>query len=339
MINAVEQPPSVAPVRAVRATSTDEVRRESVLVGLKRAFPFSWAGKPARLRFSPLGSAPAATGFLRLEGEGFSADLALPVLFQPSSLGVAFAGIEIAALPEELLLGVLEVWLADPLAALQRQGFPLRVAAWQMGPSSRPAVCGWDISWDGRDRFVAGTLHAEPAALEGLVRRLEKLPAQPLGTADSLPVSVQVALARVPLAPAALRGLGVGDVVLLPLPPGDRSQGSYDLWSAGRLLGRATRNRQTFRVSTMNPPAEPSAKPAAGAARVDDLPIPVVFDVGQIELTVGQLRSIGEGYTFELPALPPRLVTLRAHGREIGQGELVELGDKVGVRISQWSLV
>ncbi|MBL9205790.1 MAG: type III secretion system cytoplasmic ring protein SctQ [Opitutaceae bacterium] len=326
-------------VAALRATPEGEIRRESVLVGIRRVFTFAWAGKPGRLRFTPAAAAPVPSGHLRLKGEAFSCSLGLPALPEPSSLGVAFAGIEVAALPEELLLGVLELWLADPLAALQRQGLPVQLAGWSIGSPERPALCGWEISWDGKDRFLAGTLHAEAAAADHLVRRIEKVPAQLLGTADSLPVPISAVLTRLPLAPATLRTLGVGDVIFVPLAPGDRTQGNYELWSGTRLMGRATRNRQTFRVSTMNPPAEPSAKLAAGAARVDDLPIPVVFDVGQIELTVGQLRSVGEGYTFELPATPPRLVTLRAHGREIGQGELVEIGDKVGVRIVQWNLV
>lgn len=339
MISPMEPPPTKPGVSAIRATAEGEVRRESALVGIRRTFAFSWAGKPARLRFTPLSAAPGPTGYLRLKGEAFSCVLGVPALPEPSSLGVAFAGIEVAALPEELLLGVLELWLADPLAALQRQGLTVKLAGWQTGPVERSALCGWEITWDGKDRFLAGTLHLDGAAADVVVKRLEKVPAQPLGTADSLPVSLSAVLTRVPLPPVTLRTLAVGDVIFVPLTPGDRTQGNYELWSGSRLMGRATRNRQTFRVSTMNPPAEPSAKPTAGAARVDDLPIPVVFDVGQIELTVGQLRSVGEGYTFELPATPPRLVTLRAHGREIGQGELVEIGDKVGVRIVQWNLV
>ena len=44
------------------------------------------------------------------------------------------------------------------------------------------------------------------------------------------------------------------------------------------------------------------------------------------------------GYTFELPAVPDRLVTIRANAREVGAGELVDLGDKLGVRIVNWNL-
>jgi type III secretion protein Q len=251
---------------------------------------------------------------------------------------VAFAGIEIAGLPDDLLLGVLEAWAADGLKAAGAAGLPLELKAIGPTPPPLPAACGWEIAREGNASFLAGSLHAEPAALDALAALAARVPAQPTGSADTLPVTVSVAIARAPLSLSTLRAVGVGDVIWVPLAPGDRSQGPCELWAGPHLVARATRNQQSFRVSAMKPPAEPAAKTPAGPVKVDDLPVPVLFDVGQLDLTVGQLKSVAEGYTFELPATPPRLVAIRVNGREIGQGELVEIGEKVGVRVVQWTL-
>lgn len=322
----------------IRKTPDGDVRRGNALFGLRRAFPFSWAGKPARLRFVAPAAASASQIHLVVRAGGQVVHVGLPGLPEPASLGVAFAGIEIAGLPEDILLGVLETWLADGLKAAGAAGLPLEIKAFAPAPSSLPLACGWEVAREANERFLVGTLHAETTALDALAALSARVPPQPAGSADGLAVALQVAIARTSLPLSTLRTVATGDVLWVPLAPGDRSQGPCELWAGTRLVARAVRNKQTFRVSTMPPPAEPPAKTPAGPVKVDDLPVPVLFDVGQLDLTVGQLRTVAEGYTFELPATPPRLVTIRANGREIGQGELVEIGDKVGVRVVQWTL-
>lgn len=335
----LDEPPGAAEPLSLPQVSEGDVQRCNALFGIARDIAFTWAGKPASVRFFEPAEAIEPAGWLhvRLGDHGF--ELGLLALPEPATLGAAFAGIEVRQLPEELLLGVLETWLDEPIAALQRAGVSFQLSAWQSAAKPGPVRCAWELTWAGQERFLRGTLHADTEAVTHLVNLAQR--ARPIAarSADATPFSVSVSLGHVSLPVATSATLLVGDVVWLPVASADLSQGHCELWTAGRVLGRARRQQNTVTLLTMNAPAPAQPAPGApSASRIDDLPVSLVFDVGQIELNVGQLRTLNPGYTFELPGMPDRLVTIRANGREIGQGELVEVGDKVGVRIVNWSL-
>lgn len=332
--------PNDAPPAASGEVANDATARlYNRLAGTQRDLSFPWAGQPARLRFVAPTQVPAPTGWLVVRCGEHRFELGLPALPEPAALGVAFAGIEFAALPPDLVPGVIEAWLEEPLAVALRQGVNLQPDAWQTSSSRLPAFCGWEVARGDAVPFLRGTLHADTAALTHLAGLVEQRPPTPARTANDIPFSISVAIAHLPLRVGELAALAPGDVLLLPLAAPEFPPASLELWTGGRCLGRASRQNQTVRLLTMTTSSE--TKPAATAAtplRVDDLPVQVTFDVGQIELSVGQLRTLGDGYTFELPVTAERAVTIRANGSEIGQGELVEVGTKVGVRVVSWSL-
>ena len=72
---------------------------------------------------------------------------------------------------------------------------------------------------------------------------------------------------------------------------------------------------------------------APPAADPDDIPVALSFEVGRLTMPLGQLRRLGPGSVIELHRSRQELVEIAAHGRSIGQGELVEIEGAVGVRI------
>lgn len=70
---------------------------------------------------------------------------------------------------------------------------------------------------------------------------------------------------------------------------------------------------------------------------LSDIPIHIVFEVGQRHLPIKELQSLKAGYTFELDNSADRPVTIRANGKVIGTGELLKVGDRVGVRVTSFS--
>jgi type III secretion protein Q len=72
---------------------------------------------------------------------------------------------------------------------------------------------------------------------------------------------------------------------------------------------------------------------AAEAWNPGQVELTVQMDVGSAPLTLDALQSLQAGYVFELetPAATP--VTARINGTVIGSGELVRIGDKLGVRL------
>lgn len=325
------------PKATFRRVSEAELRRNNALLGVTRDLTFAWASVPARMTLSPLPAHSNAAGWLRVQLDDHSVDLGLPALPEPSSLSPAFAGIEIAQLPEDLLLGVLEVWLEEPLAALRRHGIAAQLTGWQLSAPLTPPACAWRISRGTEDTFLTGTLHAEPAALTHLSNLVGRAQTAFRTSADALPCRISVAVARLSLPLSATRSVAVGDVLLLPVSRAHWSAGGCDLWSGDRLIAHAVRQNATIKISKMNA-SSPAPAPNLQNVAIDELPVQLLFDVGQTELNVGQLRTIAAGYTFELPAAPERIVTIRANGREIGQAELVDLGDKLGARVVTWSL-
>lgn len=85
------------------------------------------------------------------------------------------------------------------------------------------------------------------------------------------------------------------------------------------------------------PPDEaPSAPSTADPAR--GLPVELGFELGRTEMSIGELADLQPGYVFPLAAaLEGSNVTIRANGRVAGRGELVAIGDTLGVRLLSWS--
>lgn len=69
------------------------------------------------------------------------------------------------------------------------------------------------------------------------------------------------------------------------------------------------------------------------ASSIDEINIDLVFELGRKTIPVGDLKTIGPGYTFDLDNDLERPVTIRANGKIIGLGELLQVDDRVGVRV------
>ena len=82
------------------------------------------------------------------------------------------------------------------------------------------------------------------------------------------------------------------------------------------------------------PPDEPPED--AGSTQtldVDELPVKLVFVAGETEVPFRQLRDMAPGYVFDLREPVDGHVEVRANGRPVARGELVEVAGRLGVRI------
>ena len=70
---------------------------------------------------------------------------------------------------------------------------------------------------------------------------------------------------------------------------------------------------------------------------VSDLEIPIQFGLGSLNVSVKQLNSIQAGYIFQLDTSGDQPVVIRSGGKPIGRGSLVQIGDQLGVQITEWN--
>jgi type III secretion protein Q len=67
---------------------------------------------------------------------------------------------------------------------------------------------------------------------------------------------------------------------------------------------------------------------------VDALPLRVVFQVAQIELTVGEVSRLAPGVIVPIDRGADDLLDIIVNGRRIGRGELVTSGSSLAVRVT-----
>ena len=72
----------------------------------------------------------------------------------------------------------------------------------------------------------------------------------------------------------------------------------------------------------------------AGAGGLEGVPVTLDFDVGSLSVPLAELAAIKPGYVFELPTpVEAARVVIKANGQPIGRGELVAVGDTLGVQL------
>lgn len=194
--------------------------------------------------------------------------------------------------------------------------------------------------------------------LDRLARRAEPRydedPAPPLDHWRDLLDSVAFGFSIAPLSQRDWRTLRPGDVIVVGRsnrPPQFHATAAHTRWplsptAAGWRVegaGQPAPQDPVFPIQdrtrmTENETPAPEGVDAAPEDPARNLPVRVAFEIGRVELSVGEIADLQPGYVFALPSLLEGAnVTILANGHAAGRGEVVAVGDTLGVRLLSWA--
>ncbi len=249
-------------------------------------------------------------------------------------------------LPAEVRSAVIGALLASVIDALQSAlGAPVSAEAVILAPApAAPSPCtlGMKVKLSGNPALADQSLFLSftpesPEAVPALAELLGRLP---------LPHSVRSCrgLAALPLELAFESGylsLNMNDAatlesgdVLLP-----------EVWHAaeGRLMLRLSRGHAPALTApcsfaegraVLEAPLAPEVEPVMDSEH-NDIDIRLSFELDRTVITLGELSSLAPGYVFTLGCDAQTPVTVRANGKAIARGRLVDMDGTLGVQISE----
>lgn len=259
-------------------------------------------------------------------------------------LGVPVA-LDFQTLPGAMLLEMALLSLIEPLERLTGQSFRFTDRADPAHAVLAAQPCPLHlvirIDLDGSSMSVA--LHLSAKAGEQVAQWLDQhVPPAPHALTD-LRLWLAVEAGETELNVGELRSLNPGDVVMLDPWP----MGQVRLVVNDRLYTRAYQDGTTLKLletlMCVNFPKEFSVSetPTMSEAPdgqsldscLDELPLKMVCHAGSVELTLAQLRDLGEGSLLSFTEQRQDSVDLMVNGRRVGQGRLVRIGLGLGVRV------
>jgi type III secretion protein Q len=158
-----------------------------------------------------------------------------------------------------------------------------------------------------------------------------------------LPVNVCIWRAACSLSVDELRSLLPGDVIL-PEETGladsfavavfaDHFMAPLQLTDEG---GRLTAGPRSIRGSNWEWIMDHSKRPEAPGIEdsdLEDLPITVIFELARMSMPLKEISQLAPGAVVPIPGLSQETVDILANGKRIGRGEIVRIGDGLGIRI------
>ncbi len=201
-------------------------------------------------------------------------------------------------------------------------------------------------------RRFNGLLQLDDAkALDAIVSTLALPHPAPAQRLDHLRIPLPFSLGSTQITLREVAGIRPGDIVSIEQwsSSGAALLVSADLGAGGRqLVGLAEGTRITLQQVKDTPmnrdTPEATALPDDGGAsplpldRLDSLEVNLRFEVGDLSLSLGELRAIRAGHVFDLAQpLNKSPVRILAHGNVLGKGHLVAVGDRLGVRVSEFA--
>ncbi|WP_343548961.1 FliM/FliN family flagellar motor switch protein [Ralstonia sp.] len=147
-------------------------------------------------------------------------------------------------------------------------------------------------------------------------------------------------------------GIALGDIVRIEkwLPAGDalrcvaRVRGRLHLRVFGQVQGNriVVENVEEKPMTTDSPAttaasaSEPAARPLP-ADSLDDIELVTTFELEERRLSLAELRALRPGTVMELAQpLNQAVIRILANGMPVGEGHLIAVGNRLGVRVSRF---
>jgi type III secretion protein Q len=250
-------------------------------------------------------------------------------------------GLEQAKLDPALAAMLLELGLTPLIESLEAlTGRSVRFR--QLATSERPqrlSTLGFALAPENGGAPFHACLHLSPESLQVVAVALERRPLA-RHPADTLPMLLVCRVGSAVLSRGEIATARPGDFVLLARTAVDR--GELQLTVGPGVFYRARLEHETItilegpsRAMSDDAATEDSRVEIEAAPDLDSVPVHLTFELGRVAIPLGELRTIGEGYAFDLGRDLRSPVDIVAGGKKIGSGELMQIDDRVGVRITR----
>lgn len=204
------------------------------------------------------------------------------------------------------------------------------------------------LTANGAAESYPAAIYATPFVLGLLASAWERSERQAFGAAEpAFLLAARVATSSV--SRSGLRGLAEGDALLfdrvapdggIVLSVGESLTAVGQITETGDVtVGSVFSNNNPlllgeFLMSDTDFETEGSAA-ALDEAAIGALPVRLVFEIGRREVTVDELRDMAVGTPISLEKPASSVVDILANGRRVGSGEMVLIGDQLGVKITR----
>ncbi|TIX35577.1 MAG: hypothetical protein E5V34_02635 [Mesorhizobium sp.] len=85
----------------------------------------------------------------------------------------------------------------------------------------------------------------------------------------------------------------------------------------------------------MNQNTPPHADQTLEESTLDELPVALAFELGRTAMPLGEVRQLAPGAIVPLANVTKETVDIIANGKRVGRGEIVRIGESLGVRIAR----
>jgi type III secretion protein Q len=257
-------------------------------------------------------------------------------------LSQADPGGDAGALAPEHAALLLESFLADEIGRLEKHlegTLELASVGVVDGVSDPSFVLAVEGEAKRRETWL---LHADSGLASKIGKLLDAASPEQAELQPDLPLPVAFQWGAAVLSAGELRSLRPGDVVMTDGRAAD-AQAIQAVFAqrliasvqpegkSGRLLSSPTPIDKTRWGWTMDEEKAPAEQP--DEAGFEDLPVTIVFELGRTTMPLGEISRLSAGSLISLPDISEVEVDLLANGKRIGRGEIVKIGEGVGVRI------
>lgn len=309
----------------------------------RRAADIILAGQPAKIAAAwsaaqPDGQ-PSCT--LRFKIGDHSAEISVPLALAEQLLATADKTARLETLLPRHAALLLETAVADQLDWFEEQlQAPIELAAVEKRkPPAGAAPFGLILSTGEQSAKCALRLNDSELLLK-LGKLLDEADRGEPPFPAALPLPVRLWCDVLVTSFGEVRELKPGDVVLFAeeaaavLVIGDKLIAPASISAAGTQLSAAPVVVAGSKWEWMMGQDTGTAGHAPDDATLEDLPVALAFEVGRKAMPLGDIRKLSAGAIVQLDTTGQG-VDILANGKRVGQGEMVRIGESLGVRVTR----
>jgi type III secretion protein Q len=321
--------------------SRDEIAFRNVICKRREPVAFEWLGALWRLALQMRVEAVVGQVYVEADWGGSRVVMKVSGRWIEQVARALVPDASLTSLPEPLMLAILESAFAsasDLIGSKTKKRFRI-VAAGTKPRSTEGLTCfGFRLERDGET--VVGEVWFDALGMGFLASALRGQRALRDGSAfwERLEIPLRFEVGWTDLATSSLQGIEPHDVILL-----DEcwvSEQRVRVKVGGGCLFEAMLEGMQMTVMTELEEALDGGDDLVDGGdwtdegdRLEHLQVRLTFDLGERMMTLASLQEIGPGHIFDLGRDLRRAVIIRANGRAVGEGELVEIDGRIGVSV------